>query len=156
MNSSGDWESLISQSFGSKSGDVPSKIGPDSVILGTEKSRFDAGCSEISPKSPESPIKKQGRGKSETVDTRRGGVVEQLNCDKNTDWVILVKASELGHECGKCDHLVMKEFARSKDRRTFHWRCAKGVGILEHQYGGERVHIAAMDCDQKRNRGGAG
>jgi len=156
MSDSDDWDSLINQSLGSKSGDVPNKMGPDSAILGTKESRFYAGYSEISPKSPESPIKKQGRGKSETVDTRRGGVVEQLNCDKNTDWVILVKASELGHECGKCDHLVMKEFARSKDRRTFHWRCAKGFDPLEAHYGGERLHIAAMDCDQYMDKLGAG
>lgn len=156
MNNSDDWDSLINQSLGSKSGDIPSKMGPDSAILGTEEPRFNAGYSDISPKSPESPIKKQGRGKSEAVDTRRGGVVEQLNCDKNTDWVILVKASELGHECGKCDHLMMKEFARSKDRRTFHWRCAKGFDPLEAHYGGERLHIAAMDCDQYMDKLGAG
>ena len=94
MNSPDDWDSLINQSLGSKSGDVPNKTGPDSAILGTKESRFYAASRPISPKSPESPTKKQGRGNSETLDARAGSVVEQFNCDKNTDWVIIVKASE--------------------------------------------------------------
>lgn len=148
MSSQDDWDSLINQSLGAKSGDVPNKMGPDSAILGTKESRFYAASSPISPKSPESPTKKQGRGNSETLDARAGSVVEQLNCDKNTDWVIIVKASEMGHECGKCHHIEMQAFARVKDRRTFHWRCAKGFEILEAYYGGERVHVAPFDCDQ--------
>jgi len=148
MSDSDDWDSLINQSLGAKSGDIPSKTGSDCVILGTEKSRFNAGYSELSPKSPESPTKKQGRGNSETLDARAGGVVGQLNCDNLKALPIIQEAPDHGYECGNCSHLHMQVFNRVKDRRTFHWRCAKGYSIMELHYAGERLHVAPIDCDQ--------
>jgi hypothetical protein len=148
MNSPDDWDSLINQSLGSKSGDVPNKTGPDSEILGTKESSFYAASSPISPKSPESPTKKQGRGNSETFDARAGSVVGQLNCDDFQPLPVVQTAPEHGPECGNCDHLHMQVFHRVKDRRTFHWRCVKGYSILEVHHAGERVHVAPPDCNQ--------
>jgi hypothetical protein len=148
MNSSDDWNSLINQSFGSESGDVPNKMGPDSDILGTNESRLYAGFSEESPKSPESPTKKQGMGNSEAIDARVGGGVGQLNCDNLKALPIIQAAPDHGHECGNCRHLYMQVFNRIKDRRIFHWRCARGYLILELHHAGERLHVAPLECNQ--------
>lgn len=148
VSSSNDWASLITQSLESKSGDVPNKIESDSEVLGTKESRIYAACNDISPKSPKSPTKKQGRGNRETADARVGDGFGQFNCDKKQDPVLIIQASDKGFECGQCDHLHMQVFNRGKDRRLFHWRCVKGFKIMEAHYGGERIHIAPSDCDQ--------
>lgn len=148
MSDSDDWDSLINQSLGSKSGDIPSKLGHDSAILGTEESTFNAGYSYKSPKSPESPMKKQGRAKSETIDVRGGVGFGQLNCAESTGLPVVQTAPAYGPECGNCDHLHLQVFHRGKDRRIYHWRCVKGYSILEVHYAGERVHVAPPDCNQ--------
>jgi hypothetical protein len=148
MNNSNDWERLISQSLESKSGDIPNQLGCDPEVLGTKESIFNAGYKEISPKSPESPTKKQGRGNTPTLDAHGGEGFGQFNCDKKQDPVLIIQASDKGFECGQCDHLHMQVFNRGKGRRMFHWRCVKGFNIMEAHFGGERIQIAPIDCDQ--------
>lgn len=148
MTDPDDWTALINNALGAESGDIPAEIGQKYNELGTGNPNIYKGSSDTSPESPKSPLKKHEEENSENLDGRAGNGFVQLNCDKKHEWVTLIKASSVGYECDKCDHLHMKVFARVKDRRLFHWRCAKGFAILETQYAGERVHIAPADCNQ--------